>query len=139
MNNTSAAIRKPRPPWAGPISTVTDPARIVALVSEHRRPKPARKSTVAERPRIVDLVHEHHRRKPAPTSTVAERSRIERHIEPSAPASALSLDLQGMSKLRAYARGPLAIVLIVLLIVGGKVWIEGPAPESNHTERGGLG
>lgn len=61
---------------------------------------------------------------------VAELPNIERRTEPSARAPALSfdgqLDLRGVSKVRADARSPLAVVavvLIVLFIVAGVVLV----------------
>jgi hypothetical protein len=92
------------------------------------RPNPATESTVTELPRIVGLVNEHHR--PEPAATIAELPRTERRAEPPAPEPELSfggqLDLRGVSKARADARSPLAIVavvLIVLFIVAGVVLV----------------
>jgi hypothetical protein len=105
------------------------------LVTDHDRPEPDPKSTAAEHPRIVGLVHEHHRPKRAQTSIVTslcrvQLPRIEGRTEPPAPEPALSfdgqLDLRGVSKVRADARSPLAViavVLIVLFIVAGVVLV----------------
>jgi hypothetical protein len=97
------------------------------LVTE--RSEPTVKSPPVEAPRIVVSM---------------DHQRIEARTEPPAPEPALSfdgqLDLRGVSKVRADARSPLAVVavvLIVLFVVAGVVLIArsgGRQREEPHRE-----
>jgi hypothetical protein len=115
------------PPVPAPISTAAEAPRKLELVTEPHRPEPTVQSPRVEAPRIVVAMDPHPPEPPEPALSFA---RVEHRIERPAPGPALALegelDLRGKSKLRALASSPLAIiavVLIVLIIVAGKVLI----------------
>lgn len=98
------------PPDPDPISTVAEPPRIVELVTEPPRPKPAAASTVLELPRVVGRLAP---LTPEPEPALSFGARI---------------DPRGVSEVRAGPHGAPAIValarvLIVLFLVAGAVVI----------------
>lgn len=116
-------------------------------MSEHP-PDTAPISTVAEPPRIVERVNEHARPKPAATSIVLGLTRVGGCLAPvpPEPEPALSFDgqlnLRGVSKVRADARSPLAVVavvLIVLFIVAGVVLVARGGTQREEFRREDLG
>lgn len=124
------------------ISTVAETPHKLDLVTEPHHPEPTVQSPRAQAPRIVAAMDSH---RPEPELSLAH---IERRTEPVAPGPALAfegeLDLRrGTSKLRALACSPLAIVavvLIVLIIVTGKVLIaRSEALPREEPRRDGVG
>ena len=102
------------PTYPNPISTVAGPPRIVGLVIEDPRPKPAPTSTVPELPRIAGRA-ELPAAEPAPAAEpeLSFRARVEPH---------------GSGEVVAHARSRIGViavscVLIVFFIVAGVVLV----------------